>query len=60
MNSVNIAFKYIPIGVEFKHKGQEYIKTNLGRGYYYKEGKKVLRYFKKKTVVNTISEYFNL
>ena len=60
MNNIDIAFKYISIGVEFKHKGQEYTKTNFQRGYYHKGSKVIHRFFKKKTVVNTTSEYFNV
>lgn len=60
MTTIEIAFKYIPIGVEFEHKGQEYTKTNHNRGYYDRESKRICRVFKKKIVVNTTSEYFNM
>ncbi len=60
MTMIEIAFKYIPIGVEFGHNGKIYTKTNFNRGYYYREGKIVHRVFRKKTLVNTTSEYFNV
>lgn len=60
MNTINIAFRFIPIGVEFTHMGQEYTKTNFNRGYYIKGGKTIHRVFRKKTSVNTTSEYFNV
>ena len=60
MNNIEIAFKHIPVAIEFEHKGQEYIKTNFMRGYYWKEGRKVFRYFRKRTKVNTTNEYFNI
>jgi hypothetical protein len=60
MTVIEIAFKFIPIGVDFTHRGKEYTKTNFNRGYYYKEGRKVHRVFRKKTLVNTTSEYFNV
>lgn len=60
MITTRIAFKHIPMGVEFKHKDIEYTKTNLQRGYYHKNGRKVLKFFKKSTVVETTSEYFDV
>jgi hypothetical protein len=44
-------YKHIPFDVKFEHEGQVYTKTNFKRGYYYKDGKKVFRYFKKRTKV---------
>lgn len=55
-----MAFKFIPISDEFGYDGKMYIKTNFQRGYFWKEGRKVFRHFKKRTLVNTISDYFAL
>lgn len=60
MNTIDIAFKHIPIGVEFDYKGQMYMKTNHNRGRYIKGSKTIHKSFKKKTVVNTTSEYFDV
>jgi len=60
MTLIEIAFKYIPIGVEFEYKGQTYTRTNFNRGYFWKNGRKVHRVFRKKIIVNTTSEYFNV
>ena len=43
MTLIEIAFKHIPIGTEFGFKGQMYTKTNFNRGYYHKEGRKILK-----------------
>ena len=59
-NTVKIAYKHVPHGVAFTHDGIEYIKTNFNKGFYFKEGKKVFRIFKKKTLVITSSEYFDV
>ena len=58
-NTIEIAFKHIPYGVDFEHKGQSYTKTSFNRGYYFKDGRKVFRTFKKKILVNTSSEHFD-
>ena len=58
--TIQLVFRHIPIGVEFQHKGTEYTKTNFSRGYYWKEGRKVHRVFKKHTLVTTSNEYFNV
>jgi len=60
MNTIEIAFKYIPIAIEFEKDGQQYIKTNHHRGYQWEDGKKVFRTFKKSVLVKTNNEYFNV
>lgn len=60
MQTITIAFRLIPIGVEFQHKGMEYTKTNFHRGYYWKNGRKVHRVFRKHTLVTSANEYFNV
>jgi len=60
MNTMEIAFRHIPMAISFVYKEKEYIKTNFGRGYYWKDGKKVFRYFKKGIIVKTNSEYFDV
>ena len=60
MPTISITFRYIPMGGEFKHKDQKYTKTNFSRGYYWKEGRKVHRVFRKHTLVMTGNEYFNV
>ena len=57
---IEIAFRYIPIGEEFGHEGQIYIKTNFNRGYYFKGSKTIHKVFKKKILVKTTREYFNM
>lgn len=59
MNTFKIAYKHIPFGCEFEHNGQKYIKTNFMRGYYWENGRKKFRYFKKKTLVTADNEKFN-
>jgi len=58
-NIIEIAYKYIPFEAELEHKGQKYIKTNFKRGYYWKDGRRRFRYFKKRTLVKTNSEIFD-
>ncbi len=58
-NTIEISYKHIPHGVTFTHIGIEYVKTNFNRGYYFKEGRKVHRMFKKKTLVITSNESFD-
>lgn len=58
-NTVQIAYKHIPHGVAFTHDGIEYTKTNFNRGYFFKDGRKVHRAFKRKTLVNTLSKTFD-
>ena len=59
MTTIQIAYKHIPFGCQFTHKGIEYTKANFNRGYYYDEiGRKVFRYFKKKTIVESKDEIF--
>ena len=59
-NIVKIAYNHVPHGVTFTHNDIEYIKTNFHRGYYFKDGKKVHRVFRKKTLVYTNSETFDV
>ena len=59
-NTVKIAFKHVPYAVEFEHREQTYTKTNFNRGYYFKDGIKVFRKFKKHTLIKTSSEYFDI
>jgi hypothetical protein len=58
-NMIEVNFKFVPFKAEFEYEDQIYIKTNFQRGYYYKEGRKVFRNFKKQTKVKTDGEYFN-
>jgi len=58
-NIIEIAYKHIPFGVEFGYKGQMYTKTNFKRSYYWEDGRRKFRYFKKQTLVNTKSEVFD-
>lgn len=60
MTLIDIAFRYIPIGVEFGHKGQMYTKTNFNKGYFWKNGIKVHRVFRKRTLITTDSNYFEI
>jgi hypothetical protein len=52
-----VDYKHVPFDVEFEHNGKKYIKTNFNRGYYYKDGRKVFRSFKKRTKVKTDEKY---
>ena len=58
-NTVEITYKHIPHGVAFTHGDIEYTKTNFNRGFYFKDGRKVHRVFKKKTLVITSSNSFD-
>lgn len=51
MNSM--AFKYIHMGNTFCFEGQEYIKTNFNRGYYFENGRKVFKSVRKSRLVET-------
>jgi len=59
-NLIEINFKYVPFNCLFIHKGIEYEKTNFHRGFYFKDGKKIFRNFKKLTIVLTNDEYFDI
>lgn len=50
---VQVNYKYVVHGAKFTFQGQEYTKTNHGRGIYYKDGKTIHRNFKQLTVVDT-------
>lgn len=44
-------FRYVSIGRLFVVEGQEYIKTSFNRGYFFADGKKIFRTFKKRRLV---------
>lgn len=46
-----VEFKNILFGFPFTFQGQEYIKTNFNRGYFFQDGRKVFRPFKKSVMV---------
>jgi len=60
MQTIEIAFKHMPIGIEFEKEGEKYIKTNHNRGYQWEDGKRVFKTFKKSAMVKTNNEYFNV
>lgn len=51
-------FSALVIGSTFKFQDVEYIRTNLQRGYYMKDGVKVFRKFKKNEQVEPVKEVF--
>lgn len=50
---VKVNYKYVVFGEKFNFEGKEYIKTNFGRAYYCENGKKIFRKFKKRIIVDT-------
>lgn len=59
LNMIEVSFKFVAFKAEFEHNGQVYTKTNFSRGYYYKDGIKLFKRFKKLTKVKTDGEYFD-
>ena len=59
-NLVEIKYKHVLFNCKFEFEGIEYEKTNFNRGFYYKEGKKVFRQFKKSKTVKTSREFFDV
>ena len=53
-----IRFSSLVIGSTFVFEGQEYIKTNHQRGYFWKDGAKSFRYFKKNQPVEAKTQVF--
>ena len=58
-NLVEVYYKHVPFNCKFEFRGQEYEKTNHGRGFYNKDGRIVLKNFKKTHIVKTDREYFD-
>lgn len=46
-----ISYKHVDFGEKFTFDNVTYVKTNFNRGYYYKDGAKVFRKFRKSTIV---------
>lgn len=51
-------FSALIIGSKFEFQGVEYTRTNLQRGYFYQDGTKVYRKFKKNDMVQPTQEVF--
>ena len=58
-NLVEVYYKHVPFNCMFEFDGQEYRKTNHGRGFYHKDGRIILKNFKKTHIVKTSREYFD-
>ena len=58
-NLVEVKYKYVPFNCKFEFEGQEYQKTNHHRGFYYLDGRIVLKNFKKVHIVKISKEYFD-
>ena len=48
---MKIEFRQLLLNRTFTFEGINWTKTNHQRGFYYKEGKKVFRYFNKRKIV---------
>lgn len=58
-NLVEVKYKHVPFGCKFEFEGQEYKKTNHGRGFYHKDSKMIFKNFPKTKIVRTSKEYFD-
>lgn len=58
-NFIEVNFAQIPFSKTFEYKNIEYIKTNFSRGFYWDNGIKIFRNFKKKTKVKANKGYFD-
>ena len=58
-NLVEVYYKHVPFNCKFEFDGQEYRKTNHGRGFYHKDGRVVFKNFPKTKIVKTNREHYD-
>ena len=55
-----VQYRYVPFAKQFVYNGITYIKTNHKRGYYFENGSKVFKNFKKNTLIQLDKKYIEL